>query len=279
MDRRDFIQRLGYGASMALFGIAGLAGCSPIAERKAGRSWILNRGVEATNLAAFQSDNLALEDLVTIIKRSPEFQRIHQDLRDEKPTAAWYEYQTDQAALAVVIFTLDVRPHPNKADQFVVLPYAAFFVEHVGRTVIDVAIATVDPDLEHVNFDLFKNKQLSERKKLHSNVIKTLKEAKRKGPKIIKKSSKSQKDILNPEMCAEGKVDPVPLCGGGGGGCDCCCDICGGAPDPDCKDMIWAACCYSCYAAGEGPTCCIGCSIAGVLLCYVPTYCCGCCCY
>jgi hypothetical protein len=236
----------------------------------------LNRSTGATNLAALQSDNLALEDLVAIIKRSPEFQHIRQALRDEKPTAAWYEYQADQAALAVVIFTLDVRPHPNKADQFVVLPYVAFFVERVSRIVVDMAIATIDSDLETANFDLFKNKQLSGRKKLHSNVIKTLKEAKRKGSKIIKKSS--DKDILNPEMCAQGRADLVPLCGGGGGGCNCCCGVCGGEPDPDCWDIIGGVCCASCYSAGEGETCCIGCSIGSTLLCHVPTYCCECCC-
>ncbi len=261
MDRREFLHRIGTGAALALFGTAGLTACSALPQRR-----IFQNGLQdPSELTASQSvDDLALEDLLRIIKASPEFRRLRRQFRKEEPISAWYPYQTDDLALASIIFTIDAPL--KEPGQFVVFPYAAFLVEHLNREVADAAIGTIDSSLEHVNLEFLKHKQHNAIKKLSEGVSQILKEAKQKGPKI--KSQNLQDSDLSPD---EAKV--YAQCHGWHCGCV---QYCGGYYSGDffCRNCA-TICTAGCAAAGGNVLACAAACIAGCeAACWVPEYCC-----
>ena len=261
MDRREFLKRMGAGAAFALLGTAGLAGCTTLP----GERLPLGGRRDRSDLTALGVNDPALDDLLEIIKGSPEFRRIRSKLREEDLTSAWYEPQTSEAALATVVFTLDGRI--NKPDQFLVFPYAAFLVEHLDRRVVDVVIGRVDQGLKHVNLKFLKNAKYSKKVKLHERVAQTLKAAKQKALKGKSQNHQAGFDLVK----SEGEVGPECH------GWHCVCiETCGGYID----DICAYACNFACAVACPGVTplqraaCAAGCLAACSLACYVPEYCC-----
>ncbi len=286
LNRRRFIQRLGAGASAALMGSVGLTGCANwlTPDTPNGKQILWGRPQGAQPLSMSGEVSLALDDLVSIIKTSlRHYGRIHPRLRSEAPTAAWYDRREDDLALAAVVFDLEVRPRPDRIDQFVVLPYAVAFVEHVSRVVVDVAVGTVQPNLKQIHLDFFEHGEHGGVKRLHGHVTQALREAKRRGPTVLTGPENAPVDIpaadVGTERCAPGAVVTDREIECGGGGCNCCCRVCGGYVDSTCMSWCGGLCCAAC--SGSGPArvaCCAGCMSSCSLLCYVPTYCCGCCC-
>jgi hypothetical protein len=91
---------------------------------------------------ARQVTDLELNDLLMIIKQSPEYQELRAQLLSETPEDAWYTLYSQDAQLAIVAFTLkqDVRD-PN---DFVVYPSVMFVVDHINKKIQDVMISRVD---------------------------------------------------------------------------------------------------------------------------------------
>lgn len=269
LDRREFLKKVGFGAGLAIFGVGGLTGCTSfLKDPRLQRPGNLS-GAEALQIPS------NIEGLLAIIRKSPAFKKIERHLRGQTPVAFWSKMQLEQLVLTPVIFDIDVKPRTE--DEFLVLPYVAFFVDEKGEKVFDAAIVQVDTNtLEDVNIRFYKHRQHDGRTKLHTNVAKKLKDAKeefkrRNKPKAARFSPQSKPTPLCYYLTQYDWESIEPCSGGGGGGGCWCTKYCGGETDPWCERACNIGCIIAC---GGNYACAFACFAFCIVACYIPRYCC-----
>jgi len=180
-----------------------------------------------------------LDDLLMIIKSSPEYQQLRGQLLSEVPESAWYIYQSQDSQVALVVFSLDKEI--RNPDHFVVYPSLTFSVDRLSRRVIEVAISQVDEEtLDRAYISFLKSPRHNKTVQLNPAVTERLRAAKQARIIRIVRTGSSSSTLLSRTPTPWGKTRCVrraePIL------------------DPICDDICRAACIAECMALPLPPS-------------------------
>ena|GEM_PF-6476322 len=153
-----------------------------------------------------------LNDLLTIVRESSEYQGLRDQLVSETPEDTWYTTVSQYAQFAIIAFTM--RRDVRDPDHFVIYPSVMFVVDYVNRTIQDVMISQVDEvTLDQAYLTSLKNPAYNKTVALNPAITEELREAKRAREVIFVRSNQPLSGTRSQAYTALGAMGgPRPVC-------------------------------------------------------------------
>lgn len=118
-----------------------------------------------------------LDDLLTIIRDSPQYREMRDRLLSEIPTDARYICQLEDLRLAAITFTL-AKEKTFIPNHFILAPAVVYYVDHISRRIVEIVIRQINEEtLDEVQLTFLSTRK-SKTIKLEKSVTEMLKTTK-----------------------------------------------------------------------------------------------------